>query len=75
MDHMDMQYFYDVQMHRLESLGHEVVPYEDMICQMWDLLRLGDRTHITLEDFLQPDIIKVASSKTISNYSVRPLFY
>ena len=33
----------------MESLGHEVVPFEDVVCQMWDMLKLGDRTYVTLQ--------------------------
>ena len=38
-----------LQVHRMESLGHEVVPFEDVVCQMWDMLKLGDRTYVTLQ--------------------------
>ncbi|KAG5177457.1 hypothetical protein JKP88DRAFT_269157 [Tribonema minus] len=57
--HVEMRYFYDVQMHRMESLGHEVVAYADMVCQIWDMLQVGDRPYVTLEDFLRPDVLKV----------------
>ncbi|CAM9244554.1 unnamed protein product, partial [Choristocarpus tenellus] len=53
--HMEMRLFYDSQVHRMESLGHEVVPYEDVVCQMWDMLKLGDRSF----DFLKPEALKV----------------
>lgn len=33
----------------MESLGHEVVPFEDVVCQMWDMLKLGDRSYVTLQ--------------------------
>lgn len=38
-----------LQVHRMESLGHEVVPFEDVVCQMWDMLKLGDRVYVTLQ--------------------------
>eukprot|EP00752_Nemacystus_decipiens_P007739 g6918.t1 len=57
--HMEMRLFYDNQVHRMESLGHEVVPFEDVVCQMWDMLKLGDRTYVTLQDFLRPEALKV----------------
>eukprot|EP01084_Bolivina_argentea_P203326 347295_1 len=61
--HLDMKLFYDVQMHRMEGLGHEIVPYGDMISQMWDLLYMScDRAYICLEDLLQPNVINVAGS-------------
>lgn len=37
------------QVRRMESLGHEVVPFEDVVCQMWDMLKLGDRSYVTLQ--------------------------
>lgn len=33
----------------MESLGHEVVPFEDVVCQMWDMLKLGDRSYVSLQ--------------------------
>lgn len=33
----------------MESLGHEVVPFEDVVCQMWDMLKLGNRSYVTLQ--------------------------
>lgn len=38
-----------MQVRRMESLGHEVVPFEDVVCQMWDMLKLGDRSYVTLQ--------------------------
>lgn len=57
--HMEMRLFYDRQVRRMESLGHEVVPFEDVVCQMWDMLKLGDRSYVTLQDFLKPEALKV----------------
>jgi len=31
---MEMRKFYSRQLHRMQSLGHEVVPFEDMLCQV-----------------------------------------
>lgn len=42
-------FFAWTQVHRMESLGHEVVPFEDVVCQMWDMLKLGDRSYVTLQ--------------------------
>ena len=30
----EMRYFYGQQMHRMECLGHEVVPFDDILCQL-----------------------------------------
>ncbi|CAM9584183.1 unnamed protein product [Chrysoparadoxa australica] len=58
--HIEMMHFYDLQIQRMESLGHEVVPYRDMICQMWDMLKLGNKQFLELQDFLRPDVMKNA---------------
>lgn len=31
----EMRVFYHQQMHRMECLGHEVVPFEDILCQLY----------------------------------------
>ncbi|CAM9632661.1 unnamed protein product [Phaeothamnion confervicola] len=59
--HMEMRYFYEMQVRRMESLSHEVVPYEDVVCQMWDLLKMdGKKAFLELHDLLKPDTLKVA---------------
>lgn len=35
----DMRYFYNIQLQRMEWLGHELVPFEDVLCQMLDMLK------------------------------------
>jgi len=30
----EMEYFYEEQLHRLEYLNQEVVPFKDVLCQM-----------------------------------------
>lgn len=59
--HLEMRYFYDIQLRRMVSLGHEVVTYEDMVCQIWDILRI-DKPYVTLADLTRPEIIKVAGT-------------
>jgi len=36
---MDMKIFYDVQSARMEALGHDVVSFQDVICQMNDMIK------------------------------------
>ncbi|KAJ8612656.1 hypothetical protein CTAYLR_002106 [Chrysophaeum taylorii] len=36
----DARHFYDIQAQRMECLGHEVVPLDDVLCQMADLLEV-----------------------------------
>ncbi|XP_062584687.1 serine/threonine-protein phosphatase 2A regulatory subunit B'' subunit beta-like isoform X1 [Saccostrea cucullata] len=46
----EMEYFYDEQMQKMESLGIEKLPFEDCLCQMLDLVRPKILGKITLSD-------------------------
>ncbi|XP_048745430.1 serine/threonine-protein phosphatase 2A regulatory subunit B'' subunit beta-like isoform X2 [Ostrea edulis] len=46
----EMEYFYDEQMQKMESLGIEKLPFEDCLCQMLDLVRPKVSSKITLTD-------------------------
>mmetsp|Transcript_27528 Transcript_27528/g.44795 ORF Transcript_27528/g.44795 Transcript_27528/m.44795 type:complete len:574 (+) Transcript_27528:137-1858(+) len=47
---LDMRFFYQEQMHRMECLAQEVVPFEDVCCQMFDMLHPTIVGKITLKD-------------------------
>ncbi len=49
----EMYCFYKEQIQRMENLGHEVVPYNDVIAQMVDLLQIRDGK-ITMANFINP---------------------
>lgn len=58
----EMRHFYDEQLRRMESLGHELVPFQDVLCQMVDMLQLRTddrREHVAfrLPDFYKPTCI------------------
>uniref|UniRef100_A0A7S2SDD1 Uncharacterized protein n=1 Tax=Rhizochromulina marina TaxID=1034831 RepID=A0A7S2SDD1_9STRA len=53
----DMRCFYDVQASRMESLGHDVVPFADVLCQMSDMIKPETIGKISLEDLLREDIV------------------
>jgi len=36
---MELRHFYSEQQNRLACLGHEVVPFADMLCQMLDMIK------------------------------------
>mmetsp|Transcript_3043 Transcript_3043/g.3974 ORF Transcript_3043/g.3974 Transcript_3043/m.3974 type:complete len:661 (-) Transcript_3043:961-2943(-) len=64
-DAADAKHFYDVQAQRMECLGHEVVPLEDVLCQMADLLHSGTHSQhsllrLSIQDFLHPSKIRIA---------------
>jgi len=47
----DLAFFYEEQLHRMECLGHETVPFLDMLCQLLDMLKPNfSRPHIYLRD-------------------------
>ena len=46
---------------RMEWLGHELVPFEDVLCQMLDMLKPSDKSNgLRIDDFLLPDKIRIA---------------
>ncbi|OWZ03345.1 hypothetical protein PHMEG_00024941 [Phytophthora megakarya] len=56
----EMRVFYRHQIHRMECLGHEVVPFEDILCQMSDLLHPETEGEFYHKDFIRPDKIRVS---------------
>jgi hypothetical protein len=56
----EMRVFYRHQIHRMECLGHEVVPFEDILCQMSDLLHPENEGEFFHKDFVRPDKIRVS---------------
>ncbi|KAE9007889.1 Serine/threonine protein phosphatase 2A regulatory subunit [Phytophthora rubi] len=56
----EMRVFYRHQIHRMECLGHEVVPFEDILCQMSDLLHPEKEGEFYHTDFVRPDKIRVS---------------
>ncbi|TDH67743.1 hypothetical protein CCR75_008200 [Bremia lactucae] len=56
----EMRVFYRDQIHRMECLGHEVVPFEDILCQLSDLLHPEKEGEFYHKDFIRPDKIRVS---------------
>mmetsp|Transcript_24884 Transcript_24884/g.44801 ORF Transcript_24884/g.44801 Transcript_24884/m.44801 type:complete len:696 (-) Transcript_24884:186-2273(-) len=52
LNNMEMRSFYAVQLHRMQCMGHEVVPFEDMLCQMMDMIKPANTECLVVEDFL-----------------------
>ena len=59
---MDMRGFYGVQSHRMQCLGHEVVPFEDVLCQFFDMIKPFDSGRLSEGDFMQVHCNKVSGS-------------
>ncbi len=62
LNNMDMRSFYAVQLHRMQCMGHEIVPFEDMLCQMMDMIKPKNSEHLIVEDFLQPECCQVSGA-------------
>ncbi|KAK1284419.1 hypothetical protein QJS10_CPB21g00079 [Acorus calamus] len=46
----EMQFFYEEQLHRMECMAQEPVLFEDILCQMVDMIGPEKETHFTLRD-------------------------
>mmetsp|Transcript_8153 Transcript_8153/g.18600 ORF Transcript_8153/g.18600 Transcript_8153/m.18600 type:complete len:347 (+) Transcript_8153:559-1599(+) len=53
----DMRPFYDVQCATMGSLGHDVVPFADLACQMSDMIHPEQPGRIRLTDLVRRDIV------------------
>lgn len=44
----------------MQCLGHEIVPFEDVCCQLFDLLKLGTHvSSVTFKDLVKREIISI----------------
>lgn len=46
----EMQFFYEEQLHRMECMAQEPVLFEDILCQIIDMIRPENHCYITLRD-------------------------
>ncbi|TYI70965.1 hypothetical protein E1A91_D08G260700v1 [Gossypium mustelinum] len=46
----EMQFFYEEQLHRMECMAQEPVFFEDILCQIMDMIKPEDDSCITLRD-------------------------
>lgn len=51
----EMRYFYRNQIHRITSLGQESINFEDVLCQMMDMVHPEDTNAVTIYDLIRPD--------------------
>jgi serine/threonine-protein phosphatase 2A regulatory subunit B'' len=47
-----MKYFYDEQIHRMEYLQHETVNFNDLVCQLHDMIKPQSENQWTLNNFM-----------------------
>lgn len=62
LNNMEMRSFYAVQLHRMQCMGQEIVPFEDMLCQMMDMIKPKHSDFFIVEDFLQPECSQVSGA-------------
>jgi len=62
LNNMEMRSFYAVQLHRMQCMGHEIVPFEDMLCQMMDMIKPAQSDYLVATDFLQPECCQVSGA-------------
>ncbi|CAA0808197.1 Probable serine/threonine protein phosphatase 2A regulatory subunit Bgamma [Striga hermonthica] len=46
----EMQFFYEEQLHRMECMAQEPVLFEDILCQMVDMINPENENYLTLRD-------------------------
>ncbi|CAH9113421.1 unnamed protein product [Cuscuta epithymum] len=46
----EMQFFYEEQLHRMECMAQEPVLFEDILCQIVDMISPEDESYVTLRD-------------------------
>ncbi|XP_073001645.1 serine/threonine protein phosphatase 2A regulatory subunit B''beta-like [Typha latifolia] len=46
----EMQFFYEEQLHRMECMAQEPVLFEDILCQMIDMIKPENECYFTLQD-------------------------
>ena len=50
----DCRFLYEPQLDRMQCLGHETVPFEDIMCQLCDMLKPEVDGEIRLRHFSTP---------------------
>lgn len=46
----EMQYFYEEQVAKMEQMGFETLPFEDCLCQMFDMVKPKKKNLVSLSD-------------------------
>jgi len=61
LNNMEMRSFYAVQMQQLQRKEvQDIVPFKDMLCQMIDMIKPQNKEYLIVEDFLQPQCLRVS---------------
>ncbi|AQK60177.1 Serine/threonine protein phosphatase 2A regulatory subunit B''alpha [Zea mays] len=49
--HIEIQFFFEEQLHRMECMAQEPVLFEDILCQLIDMIGPENDSYLTLKDF------------------------
>ncbi|KAG2656618.1 serine/threonine protein phosphatase 2A regulatory subunit B''beta-like [Panicum virgatum] len=49
--HNELQFFFEEQLHRMECMAQEPVLFEDILCQLIDMIGPENESYLTLKDF------------------------
>ncbi|CAN1153221.1 Probable serine/threonine protein phosphatase 2A regulatory subunit B''epsilon [Linum perenne] len=63
----EMQYFYEEQLHRMGCMSQETVPFEDILCQIVDMISPEEREEPTLTEwdrFAHREYIRLSMEET-----------
>ncbi|XP_076174481.1 uncharacterized protein LOC143150226 isoform X2 [Ptiloglossa arizonensis] len=55
----ELEYFYEEQLHRMEAIGLETLPFEDCLCQMLDMIKPATPGKISLSDLKKCKMISI----------------
>eukprot|EP00636_Phaeomonas_parva_P008428 CAMPEP_0118880336 /NCGR_PEP_ID=MMETSP1163-20130328/19933_1 /TAXON_ID=124430 /ORGANISM="Phaeomonas parva, Strain CCMP2877" /LENGTH=720 /DNA_ID=CAMNT_0006816711 /DNA_START=358 /DNA_END=2520 /DNA_ORIENTATION=+ len=58
----DLRFFYQVQAHRMDCLGHEPISFEDILCQLSDMIKPATPGVILMSDLTRPDVIHIGGA-------------
>ncbi|CAE6126088.1 unnamed protein product [Arabidopsis arenosa] len=68
----EMQFFYEEQLHRMECMAQEAVLFEDILCQMIDMIGPEERENPTLTDwdrFAHREYIRLSMEEDVEDAS------
>lgn len=58
----EMRFFYEVQAHRMDCLGHDPIGFEDILCQLCDMIKPEEAGAVTMADLLKPDTVRTGGA-------------
>jgi len=69
----EMQYFYEEQLHRMECMAQEPVLFEDIVCQMADMIKPEKDGVLRLQDLKRCKLSGTSSTSSSTSTNSWPL--